>query len=319
MKQLPLTSTKPPTHVREIGPVMKLASFLSRHAPRAKGAIPRFMGRTMIKPETVYFLTRHGAHLVVDPNSFDVFVSMHAAGNAWDYHDFMICRDLMPDNGTFYDIGANVGYFSIEMLALHNGSVSVVSFEPSTGLAKALRLSGDICEFPNLTVFDAMVGDRSGDAEFYLAPRSIHCSAVRDSGRPVIGSIRKSMVAIDDLVEANEIPPPDVVKADIEGSEHLMLAGAARTFARFAPHIFMEYEANGDTELRIRHQVEVLMRTVPSYAIFGVPRTHLKPQFPNKLFEIQDPSHWDMVDSIVLRNRDKVVHDESMFGTPSHV
>jgi hypothetical protein len=64
-----------------------------------------------------------------------VFVAMRAAGNAWDYHDFKICCDLMPDSGTFYDIGAKVGYFSIEMLALNNGSVSVVSFEPSTGLA----------------------------------------------------------------------------------------------------------------------------------------------------------------------------------------
>jgi FkbM family methyltransferase len=276
------------------------------------------MGQAIIKPETVYFVTRHGARMVVDPSSLDVFVTMHAAGNAWDYHDFMICRDLMPDGGTFYDIGANVGYFSIEMLALNKGSASVVSFEPTTGLARALRLSADISELPNLTVFDTLVGDRSGEAEFYLTPHSIHCSAVNDSNRPIIGSIKKSMVAIDDLIDANQIPPPDVVKADIEGSEHLMLAGAARTFARFAPHIFMEYKSDDDPELRIRHKVEELMQVVPAYVIFGVPRTHLKAQFPNKLFEIKDPSHWEMVDSIVLRNRDKVVHDETMFGTPSH-
>lgn len=318
MTQLPLASTKPLTQPREIGPVIKIAGFLSRYTPRGKGAIPRIMGRTMIKPGTVYFVSKHGARMVIDPNNLDIFVTMRAAGNAWDYHDFKICRDLMPDGGTFYDIGANVGYFSIEMLALNKGSASVVSFEPSTGLAKAIRLSADISELPNLTVFDTLVGDRSGDAEFFLAPHSIHCSAVQDSNRPIVGSIKKSMVAIDDLVEANQILPPDLVKADIEGSEHLMLAGAARTFARFAPHIFMEYQADDDTGLRIRHQVEALMKVVPAYTIFGVPRTHLKPQFPHRLFEFKDPSHWDMVDSIVLRNRNKAVHDESVFGTLSH-
>ena len=43
------------------------------------------------------------------------------------------------------------------------------------------------------------------------------------------------MIAIDDLVEAAEIPPPDMVKMDVEGSEHLVFQGAHRTFRAHPP------------------------------------------------------------------------------------
>lgn len=170
--------------IREIGTLLDFAVTMSRLSPRGKGAVPRFLGRALLSPRKNYFVTKHGGRIVIDPGNLDVFVSMRQAGNSFDYEDFRICYDLVLDGQTFYDIGANIGYFSIEMLAITRCKVAVVSFEPHTELAEAIRLSTDFSGNSNLTVFNAMVGDRSGQADFYLAPASILASAVIDSARP---------------------------------------------------------------------------------------------------------------------------------------
>jgi FkbM family methyltransferase len=268
----------------------------------------------LLPPRKGYFVTRHGARMIIHPRNLDVFVTMRRAGNSWDYEDFQICYDLVLDGETFYDIGANIGYFTVEMLQLSGCKVGVVSFEPFAELADGILLSAQLNGHSNLTVFNAMVGDRSEQADFYLAPSSIHASAVSDSGRPALSKIPKPMVAIDDLVQARAAAPPDVVKADIEGSEHLLFAGACRVFRDRSPHIFVEYLADSDPGLRIRRNIEGLADDVPSYQIYGYPKSNLRHQFPHKLFPIKRSDDWNLVHGVVMRNADRAVRDEAMFG-----
>jgi len=46
-------------------------------------------------------------------------------------------------------------------------------------------------------------------------------------------------VRLDSLVASGEIPPPDVIKCDIEGGEYDALAGASVTLAKYRPTIFL--------------------------------------------------------------------------------
>jgi len=123
------------------------------------------------------------------------------------------------------------------------------------------------------------------------------------------------MVALDDLVHAGAAAAPDVVKADIEGSEHLLFAGAHRLFREQSPHIFIEYLPEFDPGLRIRKKIESLAADVASYQVYGYPNLIVKSQFPHKLFRIEKPADWDLVHGVVMRNTARAVRDATMFGT----
>lgn len=215
-----------------------IAVLAQKHLPRAKGAMPRFLGK-MVGRKPRFLVTRHGARLIMASSAWDIYATMVLNNNSWDYHDFEWCVNGVPDSGVFYDIGANVGYFSIEMAARLGDAVKIVAFEPQAELAAAINNSAVLNNMDNVKVMQAMVGGATRQGRLYLAPATIHASAVVDSGRKSIGTVPAQMDAIDDLIESSEIPPPDMVKMDVEGSEHLVFQGAHRTFRSHMPHIFL--------------------------------------------------------------------------------
>jgi FkbM family methyltransferase len=290
---------------------LAVAAFAQKHLPRGKGAVPRWLGKT-IGRHPRFLVTRHGAHLAMASIAWDVYATMALNGGSWDYHDFEWCVNGLPDAGVFYDIGANVGYFSVEM-AIRLVGVQVVAFEPQAELAAIITQSASLNRMENVRVVHAMVGNSARQAELYLAPASIHASAVADSGRRSVATVQARMVTVDDLVEAADIPPPDLVKMDVEGSEHLVFVGAARTFRTHRPHIFLEYIADYDPERRVRRQVERLVGDCPDLELFGHAAGGKTSGRPYGWFRIGSEADWLLCDSLFLKNPSRPVRDAGVF------
>jgi FkbM family methyltransferase len=299
--------------LKETGALLNLATLLQRYLPRGRGAVPRWLGKALLRMNSQYLTTRHGTKLVLSPCSLDIYATMRLANNSWDYHDFLTCVAATPDGATFYDIGANVGYFSLEMAPLTNGSVRVVAFEPQSTLARAIRCSADLNEFDNIIVFDVLVGNITGESDFFPSAASIHASAVADSGRKPNGVVRKQMVRIDDLVESGSILPPDFIKMDVEGSEHLVFRGARRTFEQYKPHIFLEYGDGYPPSRQIRREIESLLSASTDYDLFGHPPSARAKNYSHSFFRMRREQDWLDVDSLFLKNRKRPVRNGGLF------
>jgi FkbM family methyltransferase len=299
--------------IRETRVLLSLAALLQRYLPRGAGAVPRWIGKALLRMNSQYLVTRHGTKLVLSPGSLDVYATMRLGNNSWDYHDFLTCVAASPDGTTFYDIGANVGYFSLEMAPLTNGSVRVVAFEPQSTLASAIRSSADLNKFENIIVFDVLVGNITGESNFFPSAASIHASAVADSGRKPKRVVRKQMVRIDDLVESGSILPPDFVKMDVEGSEHLVFRGARRTFEQYKPHIFLEYGDDYPPSRQIRREIESLLSASVDYDLFGHPPSARAKNYSHTFFRMRHVQDWLDVDSLFLKNRKRPVRNGELF------
>jgi FkbM family methyltransferase len=179
---------------------------------------------------------------------------------ALDHHDFVqrtifwegeyepevtrrLMGELRPDD-VFYDVGANVGYYTCA--AVKNGVGCVLAFEPDPLTASVLRLNLRLnaAASASCQVMEVALGRTAGREVFHRA----HVSNSGRSGfRPVdaVQSFEVAIETIDELIAAGRAPAPTVLKIDVEGSEHDVLLGASRLLERCPPRLIV-FEAPRD-------------------------------------------------------------------------
>jgi FkbM family methyltransferase len=139
----------------------------------------------------------------------------------------------IPLGGIVYDLGANVGYYTLLSAVLAGPRGRVFAFEPLPRNLEFLRRHLSLNRIDNATVIEAAVTDRGGTVRFEE-------DASTSKGRiGAQGSLEVRSVALDELVARERMPRPDLLKIDIEGGEFLALQGARRILTESHPVIFL--------------------------------------------------------------------------------
>ncbi len=218
---------------------LKLAELWVRYSPKGKGAFPRLVGRTFGTSNN-WMTTRHGARLAMARASMDTYAAI-LNGN-WNEHVLTTCARFMAKGGVFYDLGANVGHMSIEMAQMFAGEVTVIAVEPQPDLSRAVALSARLNNFTGVRVYEVMLGEAEGKGQLFLIAHQVHASAVPRQKRSRVIECR--VTTIDQMVLRREIPPPTVIKMDMEGAELSALRGAVETLRSHRPAIVFECDEN---------------------------------------------------------------------------
>jgi FkbM family methyltransferase len=143
----------------------------------------------------------------------------------------LLTRDLKPAS-TFYDIGANVGFYSLLAAQSIRGG-TVYAFEPLPANIGYLRRHLELNGIRNVTVLNVAISDEVRVASFKTEPTG--AMGRLDPG----GELPVQMTTIDFLLQSNQIEPPDYIKMDIEGAEFAGLLGARKCFEKFNPKLFL--------------------------------------------------------------------------------
>lgn len=134
----------------------------------------------------------------------------------------------------FYDIGANVGFYSLLGSALVGETGSVIAFEPSPRNLSFLHEHLKLNHVENVRVMEVAVGESPGNIRFHEETNNALSHA------DASGEIEVPMVSLDDLVKSGSVPAPDYVKIDVVGSEMGVLRGAKELLATKKPVLFMQ-------------------------------------------------------------------------------
>jgi FkbM family methyltransferase len=150
-------------------------------------------------------------------------------------------RRLLAPGDVFYDIGANVGFFTLLGARLVGPSGRVVAVEPVPWCARAVGRNIELNGFGHAQIRAQAVGGADGSARLLVVGEA-SWSHLESTGRhaDVREEIDVAVVALDSLVAAGTIPPPDVLKIDTEGAELQAIEGARETIARHRPAIVCE-------------------------------------------------------------------------------
>jgi FkbM family methyltransferase len=133
-----------------------------------------------------------------------------------------------------YEIGAFVGYYTLQASLLVGPTGRVFAFEPSPDSLTVLRQHLAINHITNVTVIEAAVGERSGKVAFRIDGRRPWLSGPSDTGETGV-----QMVSLDEFIQREGVPLPDLVKIDVVGSEMDLLRGAVRLLASRHPPLIM--------------------------------------------------------------------------------
>lgn len=163
--------------------------------------------------------------------------------------------DEYGGEGAFYDIGANIGIYSLYYAKTKPGRV--YSFEPSVFNLRQLAKNISVNAMDSrITIISTPLSNTTGIASF-LNGNSDEGGALSafgveygQDGNPIKGDIRYSVLgfSLDDLLESGAIDePPSLIKIDVDGIEHLILSGGIKTLSlEVCKAIFVE--VNDDFE-----------------------------------------------------------------------
>jgi FkbM family methyltransferase len=156
----------------------------------------------------------------------------------WHYKDgyepevALLLDALLPEGGTFYDIGSNWGYFPL-YAASRRRSLAVHAFEPHPLTFCDLESCVEQAGLKGIvTCHNFALSSADGEA-FIQFPDGLHSgwAEVSRSGGTRITTRR---------LHALGLPPPDFVKLDVEGHEIEVLRGAESTLRRAQPFVVFE-------------------------------------------------------------------------------
>jgi len=155
---------------------------------------------------------------------------------------------LVRGGDVFYDIGANVGFFSVLAGRLVGQAGAVYAFEPVPANASMVERNARLNHLGNIEVFRVAVSNQTGRSELFLAHYD-GGAALKSAGVPpdLAGSMVVDTSSIDDLVELRRIRPPDVVKIDVEGAEIEVLHGMLHVLKKWSPKIILEVDDADET------------------------------------------------------------------------
>jgi FkbM family methyltransferase len=138
--------------------------------------------------------------------------------------------DLLPSGGTFLDVGAHAGYFSLLASARVGPSGRVFAIEPNPQTFAALEQHLTVNRVANVQALMCGLADLPGVLTLHAPPSSIDYNA---TVLPRADWKRADVPArtLDDCVREWAIDCIDLMKIDVEGAEPLVLAGGARVLS----------------------------------------------------------------------------------------
>src|SRR5882724_79024 len=141
----------------------------------------------------------------------------------------------------FYDLGANIGFFSLMAARLVGPEGRVISFEADPEIAARLRENLARNQFAHAQVEEKAVWSESSTVSF--ARVDPNTSPDRGLGHVAAngsapGTITVEAVSLDQYVASH--PAPDFLKCDVEGAELAVFQGAANLLSGKRPILLVE-------------------------------------------------------------------------------
>lgn len=196
----------------------------------------------LFNPNTVYN-AYNNVNLKIFPN-----VGFHCLNilNHGGFDTIKIFEKYLSLGDTFIDIGANLGYMSINASKIVGPKGKIISFEPDNTIYSLLEHNITLNNVENIKLNKIGLSNYNGEASFNIATES-GLSRLENKNNNLVGLILQSKTTIkvntlDSYLVDNNFTNIKIqmIKIDVEGHELNILQGASNVLKDSKPIIILE-------------------------------------------------------------------------------
>jgi len=149
-----------------------------------------------------------------------------------------IVKDLLHNGDIFYDIGANVGIYTLLSSEKVGNPGIVVAFEPLPANVRILNKHIQMNKCTNVRVIECALSNVSGNCLFFEHPDNTMGSISKN------GNLEVPTLTLDSVVADGIAPPPDLIKMDVEGAESIVLRGGLDVLRNYCPTLLISLHSD---------------------------------------------------------------------------
>lgn len=163
---------------------------------------------------------------------------------------------------TVYDVGANVGFYSMIAARLAGPNGRVVAFDPLRKNMEMIEHNARLNRFDHVSIHGVALGNEDGTAAFFVS-KNPSWGRLKTAGRPE-KTIAEEVVEIRsiDSLTRNGLSTADLMKIDVEGAEVEVLEGAREMLKSSRPILFIDLHGTNAKIARLLRELDYDARIV---------------------------------------------------------
>ena len=222
----------------------------NRHINRGRGIAKhiQWQGRKVLNLFP-FEQTLSNSRIIASHRECGVSALIHSQG-LYDYNNMKLMHELLSKGGTFIDIRANIGSYSL--IASECPSAQIHAFEPHPGTFELLKRNIELNRRNNVALHNVALG--SSEKKVLLTDRvGSSINHIVSDGSQATDTLAVPCHRMDTLCQRLKISP-QIVKLDVEGFEYDVLQG----FGAFISSIqVLMIEMNGLSDKRSHGHEEI--------------------------------------------------------------
>jgi len=139
------------------------------------------------------------------------------------------------------DVGANFGYYTIQLSKLVGSDGKVYAFEPIKYFRERLIDHILLNNCKNVVVEGFGLSNSEKEVDIHISRDTATLHNLNNQLLPGEENARITLITLDDYLEKNNISQVDFVKIDIDGHEPYFLKGAENTLRKYHPALLIEF------------------------------------------------------------------------------
>jgi FkbM family methyltransferase len=180
-------------------------------------------------------------------------------------------KSLLIDCSVFFDIGANIGIYTLLASKHIRKGGTVYSFEPSDWAYERLMENLQLNESKNVEVLKIAVSNFTGSKQFYICEDDAYNSLISTPMKEVQKVVEVKSISIDDFCIEHKIVKIDILKIDVEGADYLVLKGAQNILRSDKPPLIIcEFNRNISEGMTLNKDEFVGFMKELSYKFFKI-------------------------------------------------